>query len=101
MVASWVRSHALTFCAPCDAASHRFRLTFHCPASPDAGHALEATTRHAELVYLACHKRPIHEVIAPALRDVSGEFDATFPEMTTEPVELQALLSARERMSAE
>jgi predicted nucleotidyltransferase component of viral defense system len=57
--------------------------------------------RRSFVIYLACHNRPIHEVLAPTLRDVSGEFDATFRGMTTEPVELKALLSARERMIAE
>ncbi|MBI4207143.1 MAG: nucleotidyl transferase AbiEii/AbiGii toxin family protein [Betaproteobacteria bacterium] len=57
--------------------------------------------RRSFVIYLACHNRPIHEVLAPTLRDISGEFDATFRGMTTEPVELQALLSARERMIAE
>ena len=53
------------------------------------------------MVYLASHNRPIHEVLAPTLRDISGEFDATFRGMTAEPVELEALLAARKRMVAE
>jgi hypothetical protein len=57
--------------------------------------------RRSFVVYLAGHNRPIHEVLSPTLRDISGEFDATFRETTTEPVELAALLSARKRMIAE
>lgn len=57
--------------------------------------------RRAFVVYLASHNRPIHEVLFPNLRDVSGEYESTFKGMTTEPVELKALLSARERMVAE
>lgn len=57
--------------------------------------------RRSFVVYLACHNRPIHEVLFPTLRDISGEFDATFRGMTAEPVELEALLAARERMIAE
>lgn len=57
--------------------------------------------RRSFVIYLACHNRPIHEVLSPTLRDISGEFDVTFRGMTAEPVELQALLSARERMIAE
>lgn len=57
--------------------------------------------RRSFVIYLACHNRPIHEVLAPTLRDVSGEFDVTFRGMTAESVELQSLLSARERMIAE
>jgi predicted nucleotidyltransferase component of viral defense system len=57
--------------------------------------------RRSFVVYLASHNRPIHEVLFPNLRDVSSEFEGTFKGMTTEPVELKALLSARERMVAE
>ena len=57
--------------------------------------------RRSFVVYLASHNRPIHEVLFPNLRDVSSEYESTFKDMTTEPVELKALLSARERMMAE
>jgi predicted nucleotidyltransferase component of viral defense system len=57
--------------------------------------------RRSFVVYLASHNRPIHEVLFPNLRDVSSEYEGTFRGMTTEPVELKALLSARERMVAE
>jgi predicted nucleotidyltransferase component of viral defense system len=57
--------------------------------------------RRSFAVYLASHNRPIHEVLAPTLRDISGEFEATFRGMTAEPVELEPLLSARDRMIAE
>lgn len=57
--------------------------------------------RRSFVAYLACHNRPIHEVLSPTRRDISGEYHNTFRGMTTEPVELEALLSARERMVAE
>jgi len=57
--------------------------------------------RRSFVVYLACHNRPIHEVLSPTLRDISGEYENTFRGMTAEPVELAALISARERMVAE
>ncbi len=57
--------------------------------------------RRGFVAYLACHNRPIHEVLFPSLRDISGDYDNTFRGMTAEPVELKALLSARERMVAE
>ncbi|HYU69852.1 MAG TPA: nucleotidyl transferase AbiEii/AbiGii toxin family protein [Burkholderiales bacterium] len=57
--------------------------------------------RRSFAAYLACHNRPIHEVLFPTLRDVSGDYDNTFRGMTAEPVELKALLAARERMLAE
>jgi hypothetical protein len=57
--------------------------------------------RRSFVVYLASHNRPIHEVLAPALRDISGNYDGSFRGMTTEPVALEALLAAREQMIAE
>jgi predicted nucleotidyltransferase component of viral defense system len=57
--------------------------------------------RRSFVAYLACHNRPVHEVLFPMLRDVSAEYDNTFRGMTAQPVELPALLSARERMVAE
>ena len=57
--------------------------------------------RRSFVVYLASHNRPIHEVLFPNLRDISGEYENTFKGMTTEPVALKALISARERMIAE
>lgn len=57
--------------------------------------------RRSFVVYLASHNRPIHEVLFPALRDISGDHENTFRGMTAEPVELDALLSARKRMVAE
>ena len=56
--------------------------------------------RRSFVVYLASHNRPIHEVLSPTLRDISGEYDA-FRGMTAGPVELEALLQARKRMVAE
>ncbi len=57
--------------------------------------------RRSFVAYLACHNRPIHEVLNPNLRDISADYDSTFRGMTAEPVELKVLLSARERMIAE
>ena len=57
--------------------------------------------RRSFVVYLASHNRPIHEVLFPNLRDISGDYDNTFRGMTAEPVELKALLSARKRMVIE
>ncbi len=57
--------------------------------------------RRSFVVYLASHNRPIHEVLFPSLRDISGDYDNTFRGMTAEPVKLEALLSARVRMVTE
>ncbi len=54
--------------------------------------------RRAFVVYLACHNRPLHEVLFPTLRDLSQEYERNFKGMTSEPVELPELLAARERM---
>jgi predicted nucleotidyltransferase component of viral defense system len=57
--------------------------------------------RRTFVAYLAAHNRPTHEVLFPALRDISADYERTFKGMTTEAVELSALLSARDRMIAE
>jgi predicted nucleotidyltransferase component of viral defense system len=54
--------------------------------------------RRAFVVYLACHNRPVHEVLFPAVRDISQEYERTFKGMTAEPVELSELIAARERL---
>lgn len=57
--------------------------------------------RQAFVVYLASHNRPVHEVLFPALRDIRQEFKDNFTGMTVDPVELPALLAARERLMRE
>jgi predicted nucleotidyltransferase component of viral defense system len=57
--------------------------------------------RRAFVVYLASHNRPMHEVLFPTLRDIRQEFENNFAGMTVDPVELDALLAARERMAHE
>ncbi len=57
--------------------------------------------RRAFVVYLASHNRPVHEVLFPELRDIRADFEQNFTGMTTEPVELAALMEARDRMIKE
>lgn len=57
--------------------------------------------RRAFVIYLASHNRPVHEVLFPSLRDIRQDFEHNFAGMTAEPVELDALLAARERMMSE
>ena len=57
--------------------------------------------RRTFVVYLASHNRPIHEVLFPTLRNIDREYEFNFRGMTTQPVELAALLDARERMMQE
>jgi predicted nucleotidyltransferase component of viral defense system len=57
--------------------------------------------RRAFVVYLASSNRPVHEVLFPPLRNVQHDYEHNFQGMTTEPVPLDALLAARERMVRE
>ena len=57
--------------------------------------------RRAFVVYLACHNRPVHEVLFPSVRDISQEYERTFKGMTAEPVELSELTAVRERLIRE
>jgi predicted nucleotidyltransferase component of viral defense system len=66
-----------------------------------AHEGITAGIRRAFVVYLASHNRPVHEVLFPTLRDIRQEFENNFAGMTVEPVELDALLAARERMAHE
>ncbi len=66
-----------------------------------AHEGITAGIRRAFVVYLASHNRPVHEVLFPSSRDIRQEFEHNFAGMTAEPVELDALLAARERMMRE
>jgi predicted nucleotidyltransferase component of viral defense system len=57
--------------------------------------------RRAFVVYLASSNRPIHEVLFTSLRDIRHDYEHNFHGMTAEPVLLEALLSARERIVRE
>ena len=57
--------------------------------------------RRAFVVYLACHNRPVHEVLFPPMRDIRQEYERNFKGMTAQPVELGVLLGVRERMVQE
>ena len=57
--------------------------------------------RRAFVVYLACHNRPVHEVLFPPMRDIRQDYERNFKGMTAAPVELDALLAVRERMVQE
>jgi len=57
--------------------------------------------RRCFVVYLACHNRPIHEVLFPGLRDLTYDFERGFLGMTTEPVALDVLVEVRQRLTQE
>ena len=50
------------------------------------------------LVYAACSSRPMHELLAPNEKDITEEFTREFEGMTAEPVNIDALLSARKQL---
>ena len=57
--------------------------------------------RRAFVVYLACHNRPVHEVLFLPMRDIRQEYERSFKGMTAAPVQLDALLAVRKRMVQE
>ena len=57
--------------------------------------------RRAFVAYLSSSNRPIHEVLFPLLRDIRRDYEHNIQGMTAEPVPLEALLTARERMVRE
>jgi predicted nucleotidyltransferase component of viral defense system len=57
--------------------------------------------RRAFVVYLACHNRPVHEVLFPAVHDIGETYQREFLGMMVDPAELEALLATRERMVQE
>jgi predicted nucleotidyltransferase component of viral defense system len=66
-----------------------------------AHEGITAGIRRAFVVYLACHNRPVHEVLFAAPRNIEQEYQRNFVGMTMAPVELPDLLAARERMMHE
>jgi hypothetical protein len=66
-----------------------------------AHEGITPSIRQAFVVYLASHNRPVHEVLFPAKHDITQEYERTFRGMTTDPVTLEDLLTARDRMMRE
>jgi predicted nucleotidyltransferase component of viral defense system len=54
--------------------------------------------RRAFVVYLACGKRPIHELLFPQLRNIRHDYAHNFQGMTETPVPLEALIATREKL---
>jgi predicted nucleotidyltransferase component of viral defense system len=57
--------------------------------------------RRAFVVYLACHNRPVHEVLFPVAQDIRNQYEREFVGMMVDTVELEALVATRERMMQE
>jgi predicted nucleotidyltransferase component of viral defense system len=57
--------------------------------------------RRCFVAYLASHNRPVHEILAPKLKDISAMFEGAFEGMARDAVDLKTLLAARERLISE
>ena len=55
-------------------------------------------TRQAFVIYLACSPRPMHELLSPNLIELEDIYKNEFVNMTEQPVTLDELLYARERL---
>jgi predicted nucleotidyltransferase component of viral defense system len=51
--------------------------------------------RHAFIVYLISHHRPMHEVLLSAQKNIAEKYENEFAGMTAEPVPLDDLIAAR------
>ncbi len=66
-----------------------------------ANEGITEDIRRAFIVYLISHDRPMAEVLAPTRLDIEPEYRTNFQGMTQEPIALDELLAARERLIAE
>ena len=57
--------------------------------------------RQAFIVYLLSHGRPMGEVLNSSQKDITQEFERGFRGMTAHPVDLNDLITARQRLIAE
>lgn len=48
--------------------------------------------------YLSCHSRPIHEVLFGNMKDIFYEYENNFKGMTTNDIDIETLVNAREEM---
>lgn len=61
---------------------------------------LDDALRQAFVVYLACHHRPMAELLAPRPKPLQETFDREFSGMTREPVAVEVLESAQRELPA-
>lgn len=59
---------------------------------------LTSDIRKAFIIYLACHDRPMSELLAPKFLDMRKVFDSEFQGMTENPFTYENLLDVRERL---
>jgi predicted nucleotidyltransferase component of viral defense system len=66
-----------------------------------ASEGIDDALRRAFVVYLVSHDRPMHEVLRPRRKDISEEFLRGFNGMTVNPITIEQLVAARERLIAD
>ena len=66
-----------------------------------ANEGIDETLRTAFVVYMLSHNRPMAEVLAPTLKDITQDFERDFSGMTEFPVTLDDLVEAREQLLTE
>jgi predicted nucleotidyltransferase component of viral defense system len=66
-----------------------------------ANEGIDDALRRAFLVYLLSHDRPMHTVLKPTLKDISGEFARGFDGMTEEPLPIKELYATRDGLIRE
>ncbi len=62
---------------------------------------LTETVRQAFIVYLISHSRPMAELLAPSLLDISKAYNNEFSGMVRIPVQLNRLIEARKQLIAQ
>ena len=62
---------------------------------------LTAEMRRAFVVYLACHNRPVHEVLFPKRKDITLDYNSAFFGMTDSQVTLEQICEVRERLCSD
>lgn len=63
-----------------------------------ANEGIDENLRRAFIVYMLSHNRPMCEVLTARRQDIALEFERGFVGMTSEPVRLDELIDARERL---
>ena len=63
-----------------------------------ANEGITPEIQRAFVIYLACHNRPVHEVLFPSMRDIRHDYEFNFMGMTAEHFPLDQLLEVRTEM---
>jgi hypothetical protein len=63
-----------------------------------AAEGIDDPLRRAFIVYLLSHNRPMAEILAPARKSMTEEFQRGFDGMTAEPISMEEINAAREAL---